>query len=121
MAGGDEVVDFGDGLANDPILAFGGADHFAELALAVRGDGDAAFFHFAVNHIAEVNFGDAAAGDIVYSDGFAGAAHTDNGDNFEVFHSLIVAYQGRDGERWRGWRAESDKRRGMEGYGILKI
>ena len=92
LAGGDEIVDFGDGLADDPILAFGGADHFAEFALAVRGDGDAAFVHFAVDHVAEVDFGGAATGEVVDGDGFAGAAHADDSDDFEIFHGSIVAY-----------------------------
>ncbi len=62
LAGGDKVFGFGDGLTGDPILAFGGADMFAEFGLALGGNFDAAFFHFFINHAAKVDFGRAAFG-----------------------------------------------------------
>lgn len=80
LAGGDEVFGLGDSLATDPILALGLTDHFAELPLGLRGDFDAALFHLAIENATEIDFGDAAVGEVVDHDGFAGAAHTDNGD-----------------------------------------
>ncbi len=85
LAGFDEVFNLGDGLANDPIFAFGGTNGLAEGTLALGGDFEAAFFHFFVNHAAEIDFGDAAAGEIVDGDGFAAAAHADDSDDFDIF------------------------------------
>lgn len=67
LAGIDEVFRFGDRLADDPVGAFFGADFFAEgaFAVAIRGALDAAFFHFFVNHAAEVDFRHAAFGEII--------------------------------------------------------
>lgn len=86
LASRDEVLGFGDGLAGDPILAFSGADHFAEgfLTFTVRGALDTTFGHFAVDHAAKVDFGDATFGEIVDGDGFATARHSDDGKNFDV-------------------------------------
>lgn len=85
LAGGDEIFGLGNGLANYPILAFGLANHFAEFTLVVGAVFDAAFFHFFVNHTTKVDFGNAVLGKIVNGDGFAGTAHTDDGDNLDVF------------------------------------
>lgn len=87
MAGRDEVAGFGDGLADNPIGAFGLADHFAEMffALTVRGALDAAFLHFFVNHTTEIDFGDAAVGEVIDGDRFAATTHTDEGKDFDIF------------------------------------
>lgn len=45
LTGGDKVFCFSDGLAADPIVPFGFADFFAELALGFGGDFDATLFH----------------------------------------------------------------------------
>ena len=68
LAGFDEIVDFGDDLADDPIFAFFFADLFAEDFFVRGGDFDAAFGHFFEVHTAEVGFGDAAVGEIVDED-----------------------------------------------------
>ncbi len=82
LTGSDEVFSFGDSLASNPILTFGRADHFAKgfFAFAVRGAFDATFGHFLINHVAEVDLGETLAGEIVDSNGFASAAHADDGD-----------------------------------------
>ncbi len=87
LAGGDEVFDFGDGLTDDPVGTFGLANHFAEVffAFAVGGAFDAAFLHFFVNHTAKVDFGNAVIGEVVDGDGLTAAAHTDEGEDFDVF------------------------------------
>lgn len=87
LTGRDEVFGFGDGLAGYPIFAFGAADHFAEFAFvfAVRSALDAALFHFFVNHIAEVDFGNTAFGEVINWDRFATATHADDGKYFDVF------------------------------------
>lgn len=87
LTGGDEVFGFGDGLLCDPIFAFGLANHLAKsfFVLTVRGALDAAFGHLAIDHISEMDFGEALVGEIIYSDRFATAAHADDGENFEVF------------------------------------
>lgn len=90
LAGRDEVFGFGDGLATDPIVAFGIANHLAELTLGLGGDFDAAFFHFFVEHAAEVDFGHAAFSEEVDDRGFAAAAHAKNGENFDVFVALHI-------------------------------
>lgn len=86
LARRDEIFGFGDGLATDPILTFGGANHLAELlfAAAVRGAFDATFGHFGVDHIAKVNFGETHRGKIVDDYGFATASHTNNSENIEI-------------------------------------
>lgn len=84
LAGGDEISGFGDGLAADPVVAFGGTDFLAELALGFGGDFDAAFLHFFVEETAEVDFGEAAFGEIVNDDGFAAAGHADDGKKFDI-------------------------------------
>lgn len=83
---GNEILSFGDGLAGDPILAFGSADHFTEsfFAFTIRGALDTTFVHFAVDHTPEVDFGGAAFGKVVDGDGFAAACHPDDGKNFDV-------------------------------------
>ncbi len=94
LAGGDEIFDFGDDLADDPIFAFGLANHFAKFAFAIRSDGDIAFLHFFVNHAAKVDFWYATFGEIINSDRFATAAHADDGDDFDIFgtlHGNIIA------------------------------
>lgn len=96
LAGGDEVFNLSDGLADDPILTFGLADHFAELllAFAVGCALDAALLHFFVDHAAEVDFRDTTFGEVVDGDGFAAAAHADKGDDFNVSgicHKDIIA------------------------------
>lgn len=85
LAGFDEIFGLGDGLAGDPIFALGGTDHFAEFAFVVGAVWDVALFHFFVNHAAKVDFGDAAFGEVIDGDGFAGAAHADNSDDFDIF------------------------------------
>ena len=84
LAGGDEVVDFGDNLAGDPVGAFFFADLFAEDFFVFGGDFDTAFFHFFEVHAAEVRFRDAVTGEIINDDGFAGAGHADDGEKFDV-------------------------------------
>ncbi len=92
LTGGDKIFNFGNGLAYDPILAFGGTDHFAELFFArtVRSAFDAAFLHFLINHTAKVNFRDASFGEIINGDGFAAATHTDDGKDLRFFCSSHV-------------------------------
>lgn len=82
----DEVFGFGDSLTADPVLAFGGADHFAEFffAAAIRGTFDTTLGHFGINHIAKVNFGQAHRGEIVNYYGFAAPSHANDGENVEV-------------------------------------
>lgn len=89
LAGGDEVVNLGDDLADDPVVAFFFADLFAEDLFVLGGDGDAAFFHFFEVHAAEIGFRDAAVGEIVDENGFAGAGHADDGEKFDVFGSVV--------------------------------
>ena len=88
LAGGDEVIDFGDDLAGNPIVAFFFADLFAEDFFVFGGDFDAALGHFFEVHAAEIGFRDAALGEIIDDDGFAGASHADDGEKFYVaiFH-----------------------------------
>ncbi len=95
LTGGDEVFGLGDGLTNYPVGAFGLADHFAEefLAFAIGSTFDTALLHFFVNHSAKIDFGDAAIGEVIDSDGFATAAHADEGDNFNIFcicHMILL-------------------------------
>ncbi len=94
LTGGDEVVDFGDDLAGDPIVAFFFADLFAEDFFVFGGDFDAALGHFFEVHAAEIGFRDAAVGEIIDDDGFAGAGHADDGEEFDIaiFHELIISY-----------------------------
>lgn len=86
LTGRDEVLSLGNGLAADPILAFGGADHLAEFffTAAIRGALNAAFGHFGIDHVAKVNFGEAHRGEIVDDYGFAAAGHADDGENIEI-------------------------------------
>lgn len=86
LTGRDEIFSLGDGLAADPILAFGGADHLAEFffTAAIRGALDAALGHFGIDHVAKVNFGEAHRGEIVDDYGFAAAGHADDGENIEI-------------------------------------
>ncbi len=103
LASGDEVVGLGDSLADDPIFAFGLTDHFAEFAFVVRGIFDAAFFHFFINHAAEIDFRDAFRGEIIDGDGFTTAAHADDGEEFDVallFHNYVRLYH--TGREWKG-------------------
>ncbi len=88
LAGGDEVVHFGDNLAGDPIVAFFFADLFAEDFFVFGGDFDTALGHFFEVHAAEIGFRDATVGEIIDDDGFAGAGHADDGEKFYVaiFH-----------------------------------
>lgn len=90
LASFDEVFGLGNGLAGDPILAFGRTDHFAKgfFAFAIHSAFDAALGHFLINHVAEVDFGIAEFGEIINSYGFAAAAHADDGENFNIlcFH-----------------------------------
>ena len=88
LAGGDEVVHFGDDLAGDPIVAFFFADLFAEDFFVFGGDFDAALGHFFEVHAAEIGFRDAVVGKIIDDDRFAGAGHADDGEKFYVaiFH-----------------------------------
>lgn len=100
LAGGDEVVDFGDDLAGDPIVTFFFADLFAEDFFVFWGNFDVAFGHFFEVHAAEIGFRDAVVGEIIDDDGFAGAGHADDGEKFYVaiFHELIIAYLRGAGE-----------------------
>lgn len=84
LTGGDEIFGFGDGLADDPIFAFGGADHLAKFVFAIRGDFDTALCHFFVNHAAKIDFWHTVFGEIINRDGFAAATHADDGDDFDV-------------------------------------
>ncbi len=86
MASADEVFDFGDGLAGDPILTFRLADHFAEsfFGFAIGGAFDAALGHFLVDHVAEMDLRDAFFREIINGDGFAATAHAEDGDDFEI-------------------------------------
>lgn len=86
LTGRDEIFSLGNGLAADPILTFGGADHLAKFffAAAIRGALNAALGHFGVNHVAKVNFRQAHRGEIVDDYGFAAASHADNGENIEI-------------------------------------
>lgn len=97
LAGSDKIFGFGDGLADNPIFALGGADHFTKFTLSGGSDFDAALFHFAIKQAAEVDFRDAVLGKIVDDDGFASAAHANDGENFDVFHVLIITLFGRTG------------------------
>ncbi len=86
LAGFDEILSLGDGLAGNPIFTFGVANHGAEgfLGLTIRGAGDAAFSHFLINHATKINLGVAVIGKVINGDGFATAAHADNGENFYI-------------------------------------
>lgn len=93
LASGKEIFGFGDGLPDDPIFAFGFADHFAEIAFVIGGDFEAALGHFFDNHAAEIDFGDAARGEIVDDDGFAASTHADDGEDFDIsriFHIRAI-------------------------------
>lgn len=87
LTGRDEIFGFGDSLASYPILTFGAADHFAKFTLvfAVRGALDAAFFHFFINHIAEVDFGNTSFSEVINKDRFTTATHANDGKYFDVF------------------------------------
>ncbi len=86
LAGRDEILGFGDGLAANPIFAFGSTNHFAEFffATAIRGTLDAAFGHFGIDHVAKVNFWNAHRGEIVNNYGFTTTGHTDDGENVKI-------------------------------------
>ena len=94
LAGGDERFSLFDSLAGDPILALGFADHFAEgfFAFPIRGALDAAFSHFLVNHVAEMDFWITFGSQMVDGDGFASAAHADDGDEFKVGRFIHKIY-----------------------------
>ena len=87
LAGGDEIFGLGDSLTNDPVGAFGFANHLAEMlfAFAIRSTFNAAFFHFFIDHAAKINFGDRVFGEIINNNGFAAAAHTDDSEDLGVF------------------------------------
>lgn len=84
LAGFDEVFGLGDGLANDPIFAFFGADFFAEFAFIVGGVFDAAFLHFFINHATKIDSWHAVFGKVVDGNGFTAAAHADDSDDFDI-------------------------------------
>ncbi len=90
LAGVDEIFGFSNGLTCYPVMTFGFADHFAKgfFAFAISGALNTAFFHFAVNHVAKMNFGKALRGEKIDGDGFAATAHANDGEDFEVvvFH-----------------------------------
>lgn len=65
LTSGNEIFGLGDGLADDPIFTFFGADLFAEIAFIVGAVLDAAFFHFFIDHAAEVDLGDATLGEVI--------------------------------------------------------
>lgn len=85
LTGGDKVLHLGDDLADDPVGAFGLADHFAEVFLIFGSDVEVALLHFFEDHAAEVDLRDALLGEVVDGDGFATAAHADDSDDFYVF------------------------------------
>lgn len=96
LASGDEIFGFGNSLAADPVVAFGIANHLAKFALRFGGDFDTAFFHFFVEHAAEIDFGYAALSEIVDDRGFTAAAHAKDGEDFDVFvilHILVIVAQ----------------------------
>lgn len=68
LASFDEVVDFGDDLADDPIFALFFADLFAEDFFVSGGDFDAAFGHFFEVHATEIGLRDAAVSEVVDED-----------------------------------------------------
>lgn len=113
LAGSDEVVDFVDDLAGDPVVAFFFADLFAEDFFVFGGDFDAAFFHFLEVHATEIGFRDAAVGKIVDGDGFTSAGHADDGEKFDVtrsvthgFYYSIGGWFRGDSARWRIYAVE---------------
>ncbi len=61
LTGSDKIFGLGDSLFRDPIFTFGFANHLAEcfFTFSVRSAFDVAFCHFAVNHVPEMNFGEA--------------------------------------------------------------
>ncbi len=84
LAGFDEIFGLGDGLANDPIFAFFGADFFAKFAFVVGGVFDAAFLHFFINHAAKIDSWHAVFGKVVDSNRFTTTTHADDGDDFDI-------------------------------------
>lgn len=113
LAGCDEVLSFGDGLAADPIVAFGFANFFAEFALGFWSDLNAAFLHFFVKEAAEVDFGETAFGEVIDDDGFTSAGHADDGEKFDVarsvthgFYYSIGGWFRGDSDRWRIYAVE---------------
>lgn len=102
LAGFDEVVDLGDDLADDPVVTFFFADLFAEDLFVLGGNFDAAFGHFFEVHAAEIGFWDAAVGEVVDEDGFAGAGHADDGEKFDVFGSVVHGVYYNIGGQFRG-------------------
>ncbi len=65
LAGFDEVLNFGDGLTNDPIVTFGGTDVFSELAFIIGGKVYASLSHFFEDHAAKINLGDTLFSEVV--------------------------------------------------------
>lgn len=109
LAGGNEVFSFGDGLATDPIITFGVADHFPKFTLRLGGDFDAAFFHFFVEHAAKVDFRHTTFGEEVNDGGLAAAAHTENGEDFNIFvHLHILGYYSMNDVIIERYEATSD-------------
>lgn len=94
LAGSNEVFGFSEGLAADPIFAFGFADHFAEsaFAFAIESALDATFGHLFINHVAKMDFRNALSGEIIDDDRFAAATHADDGENLNWFHRVIITF-----------------------------